>query len=50
LSLAALDGRQAPTGRKVPLVLDTGPGHTSTARRAARRARAAWLHVIWLAP
>jgi hypothetical protein len=48
--LEALDGRHAATGRKIFLVLDNGPCHTSKASRAALLARAEWLHVIWLAP
>jgi transposase len=48
--LEALDERHAATGRTIFLVLDNGPCHTSTASRAALRARAEWLHVIWLAP
>jgi hypothetical protein len=47
--LAALDARHAATGREVFLILDNGPCHTSKASRAALAARAAWLHVIWLA-
>jgi DDE superfamily endonuclease len=47
--LAALDARHAATGREVFLALDNGPSHTSTASRAALAARAAWLHVVWLA-
>src|SRR5262249_5206437 len=39
----------AATGREVYLVLDNGPCHSSKASRAALAARAAWLHVIWLA-
>jgi hypothetical protein len=31
------------------LVLDNGPSHTSKVSQAALAARAAWLHVIWLA-
>jgi DDE superfamily endonuclease len=50
LYLAALDGRHAATGRTIVLVLDNGPGHTSTPSRAALRERAAWRHVLWLAP
>ena len=50
LYLEALDVRHAATGRKTFLVLDNGPCHTSKASRAALLARAAWLHVIWLAP
>jgi len=50
LYLEALDVRHAATGRKVFLVLDNGPCHTSTTSRSALRERAAWLHVIWLAP
>ncbi len=48
--LEALDVRHAATGRKIFLVLDNGPCHTSKDSRAALRERAAWLHVIWLAP
>jgi hypothetical protein len=48
--LAALDARQAATGREIFLVLDNGPCHTSTTSRAALAARGDWLHVIWLAP
>jgi len=50
LYLEALDDRFAATGRKIFLVLDNGPCHTSKASRAALHARAAWLHVLWLAP
>src|SRR5207249_1338815 len=50
LYLEALDVRHAATGRKSFLVLDNGPCHTSKNSRAALRARAQWLHVIWLAP
>lgn len=50
LYLEALEARHRATGRKVFLVLDNGPCHTSKASRAALRERAAWLHVIWLAP
>lgn len=46
----ALDTRYATTGRKIFLVLDNGPCHTSTTSRAALHTRAAWLHVLWLAP
>jgi len=48
--LEALDVRHAATGRKVFLVLDNGPCHTSKDSRAALRERAAWRSVIWLAP
>jgi hypothetical protein len=48
--LEALDVRHAATGRKIFLVLDNGPCHTSKVSRAALRARADWLHVLWLAP
>ena len=47
--LEALDARHAATGREVFLVLDNGPAHRSKASQAALAARAAWLHVIWLA-
>jgi len=47
--LAALDARHAATGREIYLVLDNGPCHTSQASTKALAARAAWLHVIWLA-
>lgn len=47
--LEALDARHAATGREVFLVLDRGPAHTSTASRDALAARAARLHVVWLA-
>src|SRR5207248_6757608 len=47
--LAALDARQAATGRAIHLALDNGPGHTSTASTAALAARADRLHGIWLA-
>ncbi len=50
LYLEALEARHRATGRTVFLVLDNGPCHTSKASRAALRERAAWLHVIWLAP
>ncbi len=48
--LDALEVRYLATGRKIFLVLDNGPCHTSTCSRAALAARAAWLHVLWLAP
>src|SRR5688500_13269909 len=48
--LEALEIRFLATGRKIFLVLDNGPCHTSTVSRAAMTARAAWLHVLWLAP
>lgn len=48
--LEVLEVRHLATGRKIFLVLDNGPCHTSKASRAAMRARAEWLHVIWLAP
>ncbi len=47
--LQVLDARHAATGKKVCLVLNNGPCHTSKASRAALAVRAAWLHVIWLA-
>ncbi len=47
--LAALDARHAATGREIYLALDNGPCHTSKASTQALAARAAWLHVIWLA-
>lgn len=50
LYLKALDARYTATGRKIFLVLDNGPCHTSTTSHAALHARAAWLHVLWLAP
>ncbi len=50
LYLEALDRRHAATGRQIVLVLDNGPAHTSQTSRAALAARAAWLHVLWLAP
>ena len=50
LYLEALEARQAATGREIFLVLDNGPCHTSKTSRAALAARAAWLHVLWLAP
>ena len=55
-SLEALEVRVLATGRKIFLVLDNGPCHTSNAsnasnaRRAAMAARADWLRVIFLAP
>jgi len=49
LYLEALDARREATGREVYLVLDNGPAHTSKTSRAALAARAAWLHVVWLA-
>jgi DDE superfamily endonuclease len=49
LYLEALDARRAATGREVFLALDHGPCHTSVASQAALAARAAWLHVLWLA-
>jgi len=47
--LAALDARHTATGKELFLALDNGPCHTSDVSRAALAARAAWLHVIWLA-
>jgi DDE superfamily endonuclease len=47
--LAALDARHVATGRRVILVLDHGPCHTSMATRRALAQRAAWLEVIPLA-
>lgn len=47
--LEALDRRHQETGRKIYLVLDNGPCHTSKASRAALAARQDWLHVTWLA-
>lgn len=47
--LDALDARHAATGRKMILVLDNGPCHTSTATQQALAQRAAWLEVIPLA-
>src|SRR5205085_12211060 len=44
-----LDARHRATGREMFLALDNGPCHTSDTSRAALTARAAWLHVIWLA-
>lgn len=49
LYLEALEARPEATGKEIFLVLDNGPCHTSVASRAALAARAAWLHVIWLA-
>ena len=49
LYLQALDARYAATNREMFLVLDNGPCHGSQASLAALAARAAWLHVIWLA-
>ena len=49
LYLEALEARHAATGKEMFLAIDHGPCHTSAASRAALRARAAWLHVIWLA-
>lgn len=49
LYLEALDARHAATGREVSLVLDNGPAQRGKASQAALAARAAWLHVIWLA-
>jgi transposase len=48
--LEALELRHLATGRKIFLVLDNGPCHTSKASRAALAARAAWLHAVFLAP
>jgi hypothetical protein len=48
--LEALDVRHAATERKIFLVLDNGPCHTSKDSRKALAERAEWLHVIWLAP
>lgn len=50
LYLAALDARQAATGREVFLVLDNGPCHRSRISQAALTVRRAWLHVLWLSP
>lgn len=47
--LAALDTRHTATGKEIFLAIDNGPCHTSAASQAALAARAAWLHVIWLA-
>jgi DDE superfamily endonuclease len=47
--LAALDARHAATGRRIILVLDNGPCHTSRTTRRALAARAAWLEVLPLA-
>jgi DDE superfamily endonuclease len=47
--LDVMDLRHEETGREVYLVLDNGPCHTSKKSQAALGARAAWLHVIWLA-
>lgn len=47
--LAALDARHTATGKEMFLAIDNGPCHTSDTSRAALAARAAWLHVIWLA-
>ena len=47
--LAALDARHTATGKEIFLAIDNGPCHTSDTSRAALTARAAWLHVIWLA-
>ena len=47
--LAALDARHTATGKEIFLAIDNGPCHTSDISRAALTARAAWLHVIWLA-
>ncbi len=46
---AALDQRHTTTGRAVFLVLDNASCHTSAASERALAARAAWLHLIWLA-
>ena len=48
--LTALDTRHAALGKEVYLVLDNGPCHTSKTTKAALAERAAWLHVLWLAP
>jgi transposase len=50
LYLQALDARHAATGKEVYLVLDNGPCHRSKTTAAALETRAAWLHVLWLAP
>jgi hypothetical protein len=47
--LAALDTHHAVTGRRLILVLDNGPCHTSTTTRRALAERAAWLEVLPLA-
>ncbi len=48
--LDVLERRFLATGRKVFLVLDNGPSHTSKASRAALATRADWLHALFLAP
>ena len=47
--LAALDARHAATGRRVILVLDNGPCHSSKATQRALAKRAEWLETIPLA-
>jgi len=48
--LEALEIRFLATRRKIFLVLDNGPCHTSKVSRAALASRAEWLHVLFLAP
>lgn len=47
--LKALEKRHRETERKMILVLDHGPCHTSKVSRAALAEREEWLEVIWLA-
>jgi transposase len=47
--LAALDQRHTATKREVFLVIDHASCHTSAASARELAARAAWLHLIWLA-
>jgi transposase len=47
--LTALDQRHRETGKEIFLVLDNGPCHRSKTSLEELAARAAWLHVIWLA-
>lgn len=47
--LAALDARHLATGRRIILVLDNGPCHTSKVTQTALAKRSAWLEVIPLA-
>lgn len=47
--LCALDQWHARMGREIFLVLDHASCHTSGVSERALAARAAWLHLIWLA-
>jgi hypothetical protein len=47
--LSALEARHQALGKEIYLVLDNGSCHRSQLSQATLAARAAWLHVIWLA-